>query len=330
MSNRKLLVLGAVLCWPCLVSADIQPPVYDSELVGCDLIVVARIKADTVNHTEAHGYAYADIKLIVRETLRGVAPGEIMDVRANLVVVVGGYYKRGGRTINLRGGRKDYPKTKIVFVDGTDDIWKSGLDLSKDAIWFLRKWKDERRYVISRSEYVQPLKLRRYFMALLSPKPEAAVVKLLSHKDEAITLRGLGYLMERHRPQDVTAIAPLLAEGSNTVQSAAARAMGEVGDASAVVVFRKAAAHKNPDVRAAACVFLCRFRDVESLAAIRKALRGMGPMKTLRVARHLWRMESRRAIPLLVTLLDERLPVGPPADPAAYTDDFDIRRHTHA
>ena len=153
---KRLCILGAALCWPCLVSADTQPPVYDSELIGCDLMVVARIEADTINHGDAH----ADIKLIVRETLRGVAPGEIMDVRANLLVVVGGYYKRGGRMIDLRGGRKDYPKTKIVFVGGRMDVWRPGLDLSKDAIWFLRKSKDERRYVIGRSEYVQPLKLR--------------------------------------------------------------------------------------------------------------------------------------------------------------------------
>ena len=195
---KKLLLLSAALCWPCLVSADLIPPVYDSELIRCDLVVVARIEADNVKQWDAH----ADIKLIVRETLRGVAPGEIMDVRANLAVAVGGFYKRGGTRVDLRGGRKDYPKTKVVFVGRRWEAWGQGLDLSKDAIWFLRKSKDERRYVIVRSEYVQPLNLRPYFIALLSPRPEAEVVKLLSHKDEGVVLRGLGYLMERHRPRE--------------------------------------------------------------------------------------------------------------------------------
>ena len=53
----------------------------------------------------------ADVKLIVVETLKGVAPGGIFDVRVNGLLVVGGYYKDGGRTVQLRGRRQDYPKT---------------------------------------------------------------------------------------------------------------------------------------------------------------------------------------------------------------------------
>ena len=312
---KQLYILAAVLSLPCFVSADLRPPVYDSQLIQSDLVVVARIELDTINQADRH----TDIKLIVSQTLRGVAPGEIMDVRANLLVVVGGYYKRGGRVVDLRGGRKDYPKTRIVLVSGRMEDWGPKLDLSKDAIWFLRKSKDERRCVLGRSEYVQPLKLKPYFLALVSAKPDDEVVKVLRHKDEDVTLRALEYLMERHLPRHVAHIAPLLDDPSNKVQSAAATAIAEVGDAAAVPLCRKALGHKNPNVRSAACAFLCRFRDAASIPAIRRALGDMPPPRAQWVAQNLWRMESRRAVPLLVELLDERLPPGAAGDAAAYT-----------
>ncbi|MCK4624456.1 MAG: HEAT repeat domain-containing protein [Phycisphaerae bacterium] len=312
---KKLTSVAVILLLSNTASADLRSPVYDSELIESELVVVARIEPGNFKQSDNR----TDAKLIVAETLKGVAPGKIFDVRINLLVVVGGYYKSAGKMINLRVGDKTYPKTKIVLFEGRD--WGSARampDLSKNAIWFLRKSKDETRYVINRADYAQSLKFKPYFAALLSAKPGAGIVKLLKHKDHEVRFRVLNYLMELHRRQDVTHIWPLLGDSNSRIQHQAARAAAEVGDISAVPLFRKALAHKNPDVREIACSFLCRFRDVESIPAISKALGDMPSHGRGRVAMNLGRMESRKVVPLLLNMLDEHIISGPPSQSAYY------------
>jgi len=220
----------------------------------------------------------------------------------------------------MRGGDKTYPKTKIVLYErGEMDITRVRNDLSKNAIWFLRKSKDETRYVIDRADYAQPLKFKPYFAVLLSEKPDAGIAGLLKHKDPEIRLRVLDYLMGLHRPEHAAVIAALFEDSNEKVQALAARAAAEVGDFSAVLLFRKALAHKNPEVRAIACAFLCRFRDVESIPAIGKVLPGMCPFKQQWVAKNLRRMESRRVVALLLELLDEHVTPGKPPHEASYS-----------
>ncbi|MHC4984344.1 MAG: HEAT repeat domain-containing protein, partial [Planctomycetota bacterium] len=314
---KKLRLLPVVLllvhCVP--APADIRPPVYDSELIENDLVVVARIEPDNLKQSDR----LTDAKLILVETLKGVAPAKIFDVRIKLRVVVGGYYEGPGGMVDLRRGQKDYPETKIVLIGGGwRDLWEPKLDVSQNAIWFLRKSKDEAGYFVWCPEQAQPLKFKPYFAALLSAKREAEVRKLLKHEDAEIKLRVLKYLMEGHRPDDVERIAPLLGDADEKVQAGAARVAAQVGDIRAVPFFRKALKHKNPAVRVAACVFLCRFRDVESVRAIGAALRGMQAFQRGYVARNLWRIESRQAVPVLIELLDEDLTAPAPTDDTTY------------
>lgn len=303
---KKLIFLLAAGVMPQVVSAELMPPVYDSQLVASDLIVIARIERQTMERSHRD----SRVKLIVSRTLRGAAPGEIMDCRVQPMVLVGGYFKGHGVMVNAGRPGDDRKKGPITLCDGRMDIAAKSLDLSKDAIWFLRKSKDGQGYLVPRSQYAQPLKFLAYFQALLSDKPHEAALRLLRHGDADVRLRVLDYLAEMHRPQDAARIAPLLADENESVQARAAKAAAEVGDRSAVPLFRNALSHKNPPVRAAACRFLCRFRDVESVEAIAEAVDGMDPYQLQQVAKHLGRMRSRRAVPVLLGLLDERLPRG--------------------
>ncbi len=304
MSRLRPVCVGLVLlALPAVARTDIRQPLRDTELIGCDLVVVARIKPDSLQQTDR----YTDVKLIIVQTLGGEASGKIIDVRIRPMVVVGGYYKRGGRMIEFHGGHKKYPKTHIMIADGKLGDLKPALDLSKDAIWFFRKSQDESRHVVSRGEYVQPASLKPLFSAMLSARPSKAVLTVLNHKSKDVRLRTLAHLAELHRPQDAAPIARLLDDEDGAVRLAAAKAAAEVGDVDAKGIFRKALGHADPQVRAVACTFLCRFRDTASIAAIGRALEKMPAENRHDAVRHLWRMNSTGVVDILLGMLSERL-----------------------
>ena len=77
------------------------------------------------------------------------------------------------------------------------------------------------------------------------------------------------------------------------------------------MTFREALRSPNAGVRLAACNFLCRFRDVQSIGAIGRLLPGFDSAQRAMLIANLPRMESREVVDLLLDQLDERLDSGP-------------------
>ena len=105
--------------------------------------------------------------------------------------------------MNVRGNSKDYPTNLVqIFDTGNSAMSFKPVveDAGKDNIWFLRRLGGLGREPSSTNnlgildpEDVQPLKLRKYFEAYLSPDPENAV-KAYATENADIVERSQRYL----------------------------------------------------------------------------------------------------------------------------------------
>jgi len=177
----SLLLAGPACAW-------LRVPHEDAQVVErSELIVVGRLKRDSITRVphargpnEGRSWEHhAD--LIVAQVLKGAPqPGRIpIIIHYGLDPVV--------------PGRKDNPKGIIGIVDsGSSGVGGPMVkDAAKDALWFLRRRSGRfgrkpgtGKFGIVDPEDLQPLELKDYFLAYLSPDPEAAVRKFLGKSPE--------------------------------------------------------------------------------------------------------------------------------------------------
>ena len=112
--------------------SEITFPVYDSQLIERDLIVVAKVEKDSLKQFFQKGKHFAKVRLITEEILKGKSSANKINVRIRMHVIVGGYYESEGGMVNLRANNNNYPEDKIEVIEGRG--WGSEserVDLSK-------------------------------------------------------------------------------------------------------------------------------------------------------------------------------------------------------
>ena len=293
-----------------------------------ELIVVGRLDKDSIRfvpHESADGHGRSwehHATLLVSEVLKG-APKD-KDTKVRIVIHYGLDPVVEGRHLDGQG--------KVWRADpsapGGVDIHDTGADFGpvlanaqNDHIWCLRHLGGELGREPGKGELgvvdpedMLPLKYKDCILALLAPDMDQRLDRLLGDKDPEIVIRVLKGMSYLYRRDDAPRVARLLASGNEKIQTAAARMMAEVGEDSAIEPFRQALASGNADVRAQACVFLCRFRDVASIPAIVKVARELPALQRTGVLACLPRMQSRELVEALLDQLDEQ-----PGDPRTGT-----------
>ncbi len=216
-NERRIAAIGFALafvvfsfCSP--AGAWLRPSFEDAVVVErSELIVVGRLQRGSIIYfpregKPAEGRSWEHhATLVVKEVLKGDLkhPEMHIVIHYGLYPVVGGYVNRDGLTINLRGGRKDYPKDIIEILDTGGSGKRFGplvKDATKDNLWFLRKRSGTfgtkpgmGKFGIVDPEDLQPLSLKEYFLAYLSEDPEKAVKAQLK-KNPGMAARAKRYL----------------------------------------------------------------------------------------------------------------------------------------
>lgn len=298
-----------------------------------EIIVVGHLDKDSIKYVAHKVPPGSGISWEYHATLivTTVLKGELKEKQIPIVINYGLDPLIGGRVVreneNIGMGEPDHaiPKDRVDIVDtGNSCVGGPPVleDAQKDNLWFLRHLGGDLGREAGKGplgildpEDVAAIKFKAYFEALLSKDVDEKVGRLLTDPDEAVLARVLRHLSAQHRPQDTKRIAELISSPIEKVQALAAEAMAEVSDMLAVPMFRQELAHKNPQVRTAACIFLCRFRDRESVTAIAKAMQGLDGTQQQRVIGNLPRMQSRQVVDVLIDQLDERF--GPKEQPSA-------------
>ena len=326
---RYAVAFAIVLSWSATAEAWLRMHYEDAAvMVRSEAIVVGRLDKDSIkyvpheNPVGGTSWEY-HATLLVSETLKGPPQDKHLDIVINygLDPLVGGVPVRPNGDPNPPPAPAGFPRDRIDIVDTggkSEDGWAVLENAQKDNLWFLRHLGGELGrepgkgpWGIVDPEDVQPLKFKDYFKALLSADAEKKIDGLLAGPDEAVCLRMLRYLSARHRADDTRRITALLTAPKAKLQTAAAEALAEVGDLSAVATFREALQSPNAGVRLAACNFLCRFRDRPSLGTISKLLPQFDSLQQASLIANLPRMESRAVVDLLLDRLDEHLDSNP-------------------
>lgn len=170
--------------------------VEDAVLVErSELIVIGHLKADSIKYVphkreknEGMSWEHHAV-LAVTEVLKGKLDGRKIPIviHYGLDPYIGGRCPKDGGKINIHASQKDFPKDRIEILD----TGNSGLslvplveDAGKDNIWFLQRRSGRYgresgtgRFGIADPEDVQPLSMKRYFIACLSEEPDKAVKK---------------------------------------------------------------------------------------------------------------------------------------------------------
>ncbi len=326
MNRWTCCVIAFVIIASRLASAEAwnRWPYEDAVVVDrSEAIIVGRLERDSIKYVPydnnlngTSGWKY-HATLVVSETLKGSLKDKQVAIIINygLDPLVGGVSLRPDNRTHPRPASSSVPPDRIDIMDTGGNV--GGLVLANvqnENLWFLRhlggdlgRVQGKGGWGILDPEDVQPLKLKDYFESLLSNDKEKKIDRLLTGPDEAICLRTLRYLSARHRPSDAERITKLFATGNEKVQTAAAESLAEVADISAIPTFRELLKNPHSGVRLAACNFLCRFHDVQSIVTIGKLLPEFDPMQRARLIANLPRMESREVIDLLLDQLDENL-----------------------
>jgi len=182
LSLMVLLILNSAHAW-------LRFPYEDAIVVDrSELIVVAHLKEGAIQYVphKTPGTMEHHATLVITEVLKGECEEKEIPiiVHFGLTPVVGGYMKRGKSVIDHRAGRDDYPKDIIeIFDTGGRRGGKSFVkDARQDNLWFLRKRSGPYgrkpgtgKYGIVDPEDLQPLNLKKYFLAYMADDPEAAV-----------------------------------------------------------------------------------------------------------------------------------------------------------
>lgn len=257
----RLACLATVLVAAHPAAAWMRRPFEDAEVVArSDLIVVARLKADSVRYVP-HKPRNADAgrawehhaTLVVTEVIAGDGKaGEVpVVIHYGITPVVGGRWQKDGVSFNLRRGREAYPPGRIELYDhGSSSVsfTRPVYDAAQDNIWFLRKGlndgpKAERpvgAFGIVDPEDVQPLALRGYFEMYRSPDAEAEIQEYVKRtpKPRESALRYLDHLEVRRAiavvdvAERVDRLLPFYLRGVRWgITDEAATAMGQGGEA---------------------------------------------------------------------------------------------------
>ena len=206
-----LCILMIVVC-PNLARAWLRARYEDAVIIDrSELIVVGHLREGSIQYVahkkKPHGGAswehHAD--LVITEVLKGRCEKKEIPVviHYGLTPVVGGYFKCESSMINLRGGRRDYPKRIVEIVDtGSSARGRPPLvqDARRDNLWFLRRRSGTfgrksgtGKYGILDPEDLQALEWKDYFLCYLADDPETKVRNYVAkHPDSGS--RGKRYL----------------------------------------------------------------------------------------------------------------------------------------
>ena len=192
-----LLASNAAFAW-------LRPQYEDAIVVQrSELIVVAHLKKGSIEYVPHKKKVYEGASwehhatLIVTEVLKGKCNDKEIPIiiHYGLTPVVGGYAKRENFMIDYRAGRNDYPKDIIeIFDTGNSERGLPSLvkDARHDNLWFLRKRSGiygrkpgAGKYGVVDPEDIQPLGMKKYFLAYMDNDPEKAVKKYVGENPES-------------------------------------------------------------------------------------------------------------------------------------------------
>lgn len=284
-----------------------------------ELIVVGHLDKDSLRYV-SHGRGQSwehRATLIVTEVLKGTLKDKKVEIVINygLDPFVDGHRLSNDANALPKGGDPNAPGR--INIEDTGDESRDGdpvlADAQEDNLWCLRHLGGDLGREAGKGELgvvdpedLQRLKYKEYFQALLAPDMDKRFDRLLADKDRQVVARVVGGIGQLHRRQDGPRVADLLTRVDGNLLIVVARTMAEVGDQSVIEPFRKALASDDPAIRAEAVIFLCRFRDAESIPAIAKVVPLLPPSQREEVLKYLPRMQSRQFVGVLLDQLDEQ------------------------
>ncbi len=148
----KSLIVSFVILFACAITANagLRASYEDETIVQrSELIAVGHLKENSIQYvpheskpSEGRSWEHHAI-FVITEIIKGKPEtNEIpIIIHYGLDPIVGGYVKRDGFMMNVRGDKKDYPTNLVQIFDTGNSVVGGGPvveDASKDNIWFLR------------------------------------------------------------------------------------------------------------------------------------------------------------------------------------------------